>query len=90
MLNGRPDRPFLDSWLRRTRKQLAPSGRLSELALILDRQEGGGVEHWSRWLRGVLDGEIVPTLDELTGIDLLLARPAPGAASSEAEGKLLF
>lgn len=90
MLNGRPDRPFLDNWLRRTRKQLAPSGRLSELAFILDRQEGGGVDHWSRWLRGVLEGEIVPTLDELTGIDLLLARPAADAGPVEAENPQLL
>ena len=90
MLNGRPDRPFLDNWLRRTRKQLAPSGRLSELALILDRQQGGGVDHWSRWLRGVLDGEIVPTLDELPGIDLLLARPTAETGPGEAENPQLL
>ncbi|GAA5483051.1 hypothetical protein [Haloferula sargassicola] len=77
---SRPDRPFLAAWLRRTRKQLAPSGRLSELALILSRKEGGTPGLWSDWLRRVLDEEISPTLDELTAIDLLLARPKPAAA----------
>src|SRR5262245_35333070 len=32
---GKPDRPYFESWLKRTRKQLAASGRLSEIALIL-------------------------------------------------------
>ncbi len=77
MLPSRPDRPFLATWLRRTRKQLAPSGRLSELALILSRREGNSPVFWSDWLRRVLEEEITPTLDELTAIDLLLARPKP-------------
>lgn len=88
MSPNRPDRPFLASWLRRTRKQLAPSGRLSELALILSQREGGTRDHWSGWLRGILEEEITPSLDELTSIDLLLARPKPQATQA-VEG-LLF
>ncbi|MBB5353293.1 hypothetical protein HNR46_003548 [Haloferula luteola] len=72
---SRPPRPFFATWLRRTRKQLAPSGRLSELALILSQREGDTPTHWSQWLRQVLDEEITPSLDELTTLDLLLARP---------------
>lgn len=80
MLPSQSDRPFFASWLRRTRKQLAPSGRLSELALILSRREGNSPVFWSDWLRRVLEEEITPTLDELTAIDLHLARPKPQPA----------
>jgi hypothetical protein len=72
---GKQDRPYLDNWLRRTRRQLAASGRLSEIALILSRDEGNTPEHWSAWLRSVLEDETTPSLDLLTKIDGILARP---------------
>jgi hypothetical protein len=76
VFNGKPDRPYLESWLRRTRKQLAGSGRLSEIALILSREEGRTPAHWATYLREVLEEETTPSLDLLTRIDALLARPA--------------
>lgn len=72
---GRPDRPYLESWLRRTRKQLAGSGRLSEIALILSREDGQTPQHWSGYLRDVLEEETTPSLDLLTRIDAVLAKP---------------
>ncbi len=84
-----PDRRHLAHWLRRTRRQLAPSGRLSEIALILSRREGGHQEWHAARLRSVLDGEVVPTLDELTAIDLILARPAPRPVPVAEPGRLL-
>lgn len=79
-----PDRPYLTSWLRRTRRQLSTSGRLSELALILSRLQGNTPAHWSGWLREVLENEIIPSLDELTAIDALLARPRSERSAPEA------
>lgn len=70
-----PAKPYLDAWLRRTRKQLAVSGRLSEVALILSRKEGGTSEDWVRELRAILEGDRTPSLDLVTTIDALLARP---------------
>ena len=75
MFPGKPDRPYLESWLRRTRKQLAGSGRLSEIALILSREDGRTPQHWSSYLREVLEEEVTPSLDLLTRIDALLAKP---------------
>lgn len=72
---GKPDRPYFESWLRRTRKQLAASGRLSEIALILSREEGHSPQYWSSWLREVLEEEATPSLDLLTRIDAILAPP---------------
>lgn len=89
MFHAKPDRPYLESWLRRTRKQLAGSGRLTEAALILSREEGNTPAHWGAFLRGVLDEEIVPSLDLLTRIDALLARPAP-ATGEGPEQSFLF
>lgn len=88
MFPTKPDRPYLESWLRRTRRQLAASGRLSELALILSREEGNTPAHWSSYLREVLEEEATPSLDLLTRIDALLAKPVK--ARQEAETLPLF
>ena len=80
MFGGKQDRPYFASWLRRTRKQLAGSGRLSEVALLLARQEGGTPESWTSFLRRMLDETTTPSLDLLTRIDALLAKPAPPPA----------
>lgn len=83
MFNAKPDRPYLESWLRRARKQLAGSGRLSELALILSREEGNTPAHWSSLIRGILEEETTPSLDLLMRIDSVLAKPVQPAATSE-------
>lgn len=70
-----PTRPFLDAWLRRTRKQLSVSGRLSEVALLLSQREGQSPSDWSVKLRSILDGDAIPSLDLVTSIDTLLAKP---------------
>lgn len=75
MAHSKPDRPYLVSWLRRTRKQLAGSGRLTELALILSREHGDSPESWSTLIRGILEEETTPSLDLLTQIDAVLAKP---------------
>ncbi|MEK7951349.1 hypothetical protein [Luteolibacter soli] len=75
MFPGKPDRPYFENWLNRTRKQLAASGRLSEIALILSREEGRTPQDWSSYLRELLEEEATPSLDLLTRIDALLARP---------------
>ena len=76
---GKPERPYFENWLRRTRKQLSASGRLTEISIILSREEGNTAEHWSRYLRSVIDGESTPSVDLLTKIDALLAKPLPAA-----------
>ena len=77
MFPGKPDRPYFESWLKRTRKQLAASGRLSEIALILSWEEGRTPQYWSTYLREVMEEEATPSLDLLTRIDAILARPVP-------------
>jgi len=72
--NERP-RPYLTAWLRRTRKQLATSGRLSETALILSQMEGRSPAEWSSELRDILEGDAIPSLDLVTTIDSILAKP---------------
>jgi len=80
---GTPDRPYLNNWLRRTRRQLAPSGRLSELALILAGRLGRTPSEWGRELRAVLDGDREPSLDLVTEIDTILSRARPKPAVEE-------
>lgn len=87
-------KPFLETWLRRTRRQLAGSGRLSELALILSREEIQGESplsqaQWRARLQEILSGDVEPSLELLTKLDSLLAKrsePAPEAES----GRFLF
>ncbi len=72
MITTRPERPYLDAWLRRTRKQFGASGRLTQTALALSLSEGGSVGEWRVRLRQFLENTDIPTLDLLTKIDLLL------------------
>lgn len=74
-MHQKPTRPYLTAWLRRTRKQLATSGRLSETALLLSQSEGDSPSHWSSELRAILEGDTIPSLDLVTSIDRILAKP---------------
>lgn len=76
-----PGTRYFDSWRRRTRKLLAPSGRLRETALILSQSQGQSREHWEHWLRDVLDGSLSPSIDELMAVDAILTRPNPSTTS---------
>jgi hypothetical protein len=71
-----PDRPYFDTWLRRTGRQLAVSGRLSQIAMVLASENGGSADDWRARLRTVLEGNEIPSLDLLIQIDALLAGPS--------------
>lgn len=89
MINLKPDRPYLDAWLRRTSRQFAVSGRLSQTALLLARDEGGTHAEWCERLRAFLNSEETPSLDLLTKIDALLASPGRAPRGDASQG-LLF
>lgn len=80
----KPDRPYLEAWLRRTSKQFAVSGRLSQTAAVLAQEEGGSAGEWSAMLRRILDGEEKPSIELLTRIDRILG--GSGGGSPEASG----
>ena len=86
----KPDRPYLEAWLRRTSKQLAVSGRLSQTAAVLAQEEGGSTEEWSAMLRRILDGEEKPSIELLTRIDRILAGGSggPGPSREDDQGSL--
>lgn len=69
------DRKFIDLWLRRTRKELAISGRLAELSHVLQTQERDSARNWHHDLTRLLHGEWEPTMDDLIRLDGVLARP---------------
>lgn len=69
-------KPYFEAWLKRTRRQLAPSGRLSEIALILSKEDGVAEEVWRLRLRNLLEGDELPSLDLVMRIDSLLAGSA--------------
>ena len=89
MFSAKPDRPYLDAWLRRTSRRLAASGLLSQTATILAHENGGTPDEWRMRLRNLLDGEEMPSLDLLIRIDTLLMGPPPSSAEVNGQ-ELLF
>lgn len=89
MFTPKSDRPYFEAWLRRTGRQFAVSGRLTQTAAALSGTEGGTVEEWRSRLRTLLEGSEVPSLDLLMRIDTLLAGPSREVNRDETQG-LLF
>lgn len=88
MSDPRNSRPYFDAWLRRTSRQFAVSGRLTQTATVLAAEEGGSLEEWKSRLRTLLDGSDAPSLDLLTRIDALLAGPSSVRCDESAQGML--
>ena len=83
-----PDRPYFEAWLRRTGRQFAISGRLTQTAMVLAAESGGTKEEWCTRLRTLMEGNEVPSLDLLTRIDALLAGPSPTRGDDKSQGSL--
>ena len=81
MFTAKANRPYFNAWLRRTRRQFAVSGRLSQTALVLSKEEGGSLDNWCQRLRDLLNGGEVPSLDLLTRIDTILSGGRPMVAT---------
>jgi hypothetical protein len=88
MFSPKSDRPYFEAWLRRTGRQFAVSGRLTQTATALAATEGGTVPEWRTRLRTLLDGKEVPSLDLLTRIDALLAGPSKARNDGNLQGVL--
>jgi len=88
VFTAKADRPYFETWLRRTRRQLAVSGRLSEVALLLSREQGDTQEFWRNRLRDLLEGDEVPSLDLLMQIDQLLSGKAQETGSDLSQDSL--
>ncbi len=84
----KPDRPYFETWLRRTSRQFAVSGRLSQTATMLARENGGSTDEWRVRLRTMLDGGQIPSIELLTRIDALLAGPSSSRNDDMAQGML--
>jgi hypothetical protein len=86
----RLSKPFLEAWMKRTRKQLSGSGRISELALILARDAPRFThDEWRLKLQAIYQGDEEPNLEFLTQIDSLLAKPS-GKIFADQVDTLLF
>lgn len=88
VITVKPDRPYFDAWLRRTSRQFSASGRLSQTALVLAKENGGTPDEWRERLRTLLDGGGTPSLELLTRIDAILTGPAPSSTDNAAQGML--
>jgi len=83
-----PDRPYFEAWLRRTSRQFAASGRLTQTAMVLAAENGGTVDEWRTRLRTLLEGNEVPSLDLLTRIDAILAGPSRTRGDNDTQDSL--
>ena len=88
MISLKPERPYFEAWRRRTSRQFAVSGRLSQTAMILAKESGGTINEWRTKLQTVMTSDDVPTLDLLMRIDALLASPAKKKSEALAQGML--
>ena len=88
MITLKPGCPYFETWLRRTSRQLAVSGRLSQIALVLANEDGGTPDEWRARLLTLLEGRDMPSLDLLTRIDALLAGPSKVAANGDSQASL--
>ena len=87
-MEAKKDRRYVEVWLRRTRKELAVSGKISELVFRLQQQASSQQHNWSVKLHQLLNGEWEPNMDELIHLDgLLTKRKTP---TSRAESPLLL
>lgn len=89
MFSAKTGRPYFDAWLRRTGRQFAISGRLTQVAGALAVEQGGTVEDWRTRLRILLDGGEIPSIELLTRIDALLSGPSKAKRAEDPQG-LLF
>jgi hypothetical protein len=80
--------PYFDAWLRRTSRQFAVSGRLTQVAMVLAAEQGGTVDEWRTRLRILLEANETPSIELLTRIDALLAGPPPNRSNDNTQGSL--
>jgi hypothetical protein len=85
---GPNQKPFLEAWLKRTGRQLALSGKLSEVALILSTQQGGKMSYWRTKLQSILNKELEPDFELLTQIDSILAHPSKASTQPSLDAEL--
>jgi len=90
VISAKPDRPYFEAWLRRAGRRLAVSGKLSEIAMVLAKENDGDTQAWRQQLYRIMQGEDIPSLDLLTRIDALLVGPHAAKHTDPACQELLF
>lgn len=74
MPSGSASKPYLAAWLKRTRRELAGSGRLTELVLSLSKSSEIDPQILRNRLTRILNGTEDPSFDLLTEVDSFLAQ----------------
>jgi hypothetical protein len=84
----RNQKAYLEVWLRRMRKEISGSGRLTEAALLLSAGDGKKATEWQMHLRKVMDGELEPDLDLITRLERLVAKPIRANVTANSSDEL--
>lgn len=73
-----------DIWLTKLRKRSAPSGVVSQWAILLSKKQGGDPAIWVEHLRAILDEEEKASAELILDLDLISAVPrAPGVGDEQ-------
>ncbi len=75
--------PTSTRWLKRLRRELSPSGRVTQCARQLATAGGATAKQWERDLRAILSGEQDPEPATILRIEKLIVRPKPEPAASQ-------
>ncbi len=87
------NRKHVENWLRRTRRELMVSGRLTEIAILLDRVTPIASTSWQVRLQGLLTGDWIPDSDEIILLDRMISLAATGkklSSEGDSSQQLLF
>lgn len=84
----RPDRPYLEAWLRRFSREMSGSGALSQTAHRLAQDLGGTADAWKSRLSNILSGHEKPTSDFVTQIDALWSKNNSPPPEADSQGTL--
>lgn len=90
MISLKPDRPYFEAWLRRAGRRLAASGKLSQIAMVLAKENNGDPHDWRQQLQRIMQGYDIPSFELLTRIDALLIGPHSAQRKTHTHQELLF
>lgn len=58
--------------------------------MLLSRENGGTEHEWRRQLQRMLHGDYTPTIEVITTIDRMLAKPKTSGQSPDSDQSMLF
>ena len=87
-----PKTSYIDKWLNRLRKEMAVSGRLTQLSLYLAKNSSQSSAEWQTSIRNIINGDTKANTDFVLAVDRwnsLNKKPSPSGTESDSQMDLL-